>query len=154
LHQHVLEAGAQWSVGQRQLLALARALLRKPRVLLMDEATASVDRDTDMFIQSTVRSAFQDCTLITIAHRLETVIDYDRIMVMGEGVCLEIERPAVLLRDPSSSLSQLVQATGEAADALRALALAAEQDSIERNAALLPTPPLVAVGHDVHLHVE
>jgi ABC-type transport system involved in Fe-S cluster assembly fused permease/ATPase subunit len=92
--------------------------------------------------------------LITIAHRLETVIDYDRIMVMGEGVCLEIERPAVLLRDPSSSLSQLVQATGEAADALRALALAAEQDSIERNAALLPTPPLVAVGHDVHLHVE
>ena len=113
LEKVVEEHGSNYSVGQRQLLCVARALLRKSKVILMDEATASIDLETDMKIQKTIRREFTDSTVITIAHRIHTIIDSDKVMVMELGRLQEFDKPSVLLSDKNSLFSQLVEKSKE-----------------------------------------
>ncbi|XP_029887240.1 ATP-binding cassette sub-family C member 2 isoform X1 [Aquila chrysaetos chrysaetos] len=94
----VSEAGENLSVGQRQLVCLARALLRKAKILILDEATAAVDLETDHLIQTTIRSEFVDCTVLTIAHRLHTIMDSNRVMVLQAGRIVEYDSPEELLK--------------------------------------------------------
>ena len=107
LYYRVSESGNNFSVGERQLLCLARALLNRNRIIVMDEATANVDFSTDQRIQETIRSNFDDCTVITIAHRLNTILDYDRVLVMDEGEVVEYDTPSVLLNNSNSFLTEL-----------------------------------------------
>ncbi|XP_059168823.1 multidrug resistance-associated protein 1-like [Physella acuta] len=109
LEYDVGEGGENLSVGQKQLICLARTLLRKTKILVFDEATASVDIETDDFIQKTIRTAFRDCTVITIAHRIHTVMDYDRIIVLGQGKIIEVDSPSNLLQNSSSKFYSLAQ---------------------------------------------
>uniref|UniRef100_A0A9L0SLR3 Multidrug resistance-associated protein 1 n=1 Tax=Equus caballus TaxID=9796 RepID=A0A9L0SLR3_HORSE len=98
LNHECAEGGENLSVGQRQLLCLARALLRKTKILVLDEATAAVDLETDNLIQSTIRTQFDDCTVLTIAHRLNTIMDYMRVIVLDKGEILECGSPSDLLQ--------------------------------------------------------
>ncbi|EDW89980.1 probable multidrug resistance-associated protein lethal(2)03659 [Drosophila yakuba] len=104
LESVVAEGGANYSVGQRQLVCLARAILRENRILVMDEATANVDPQTDALIQSTIRRKFRDCTVLTIAHRLNTIIDSDRVMVLDAGTLVEFGSPFELLTQSGSQV--------------------------------------------------
>jgi ATP-binding cassette subfamily C (CFTR/MRP) protein 1 len=90
---------SMFSAGQKQLICIARTLLRKPKILVMDEATASVDNETDTLIQKMIRDKFLDCTVLTIAHRLHTVIDSDRIMLLDSGHLAEFGTPDDLLKN-------------------------------------------------------
>jgi ATP-binding cassette, subfamily C (CFTR/MRP), member 4 len=102
------ESGSNLSVGQRQLVCLARAVLRQSKILVLDEATANVDYNTDQIIQKTIRERFQASTVLCVAHRLNTVIDYDRIAVFDFGRLVEYDSPANLLRRPNSVFASLV----------------------------------------------
>ncbi|XP_018617364.1 canalicular multispecific organic anion transporter 2 isoform X2 [Scleropages formosus] len=97
LNLECTEGGENLSVGQRQLVCLARALLRKTRILILDEATAAIDLETDDLIQSTIRTQFEDCTVFTIAHRLNTIMDYTRVLVLDKGRIAEFDTPANLI---------------------------------------------------------
>ncbi|KAM8856472.1 ATP-binding cassette sub-family C member 4-like isoform 2-T2 [Spinachia spinachia] len=108
------ESGSNISVGQRQLVCLARAMLRKNRILIIDEATANVDPRTDGLIQQTIRDKFQECTVLTIAHRLNTIIDCDRILVLDAGGIQEYDEPYVLLQNQEGLFHQMVEQTGKA----------------------------------------
>ena len=112
LNEQVSEGGKNLSVGQRQLICLARALLRKTRILVLDEATAAMDSGTDEAIQATLMSEFKGCTVITIAHRLNTIMGSDRILVMAEGRMVELGAPAALLKDTSSQFYNMCSNAG------------------------------------------
>ncbi|KFP30660.1 Multidrug resistance-associated protein 1, partial [Colius striatus] len=99
LNHECAEGGENLSVGQRQLICLARALLRKSKILVLDEATAAVDLETDNLIQSTIKSQFEECTVLTIAHRLNTIMDYTRVLVLDRGEVVECGSPDHLLQD-------------------------------------------------------
>jgi len=109
----VSEGGENFSTGEKQLLCMARAILKRTKVLVMDEATASVDYATDELIGKTIRHEFASSTILTIAHRLRTIIDYDRVMLLDEGKLVEFDRPAMLLRDTSTKFYALCKATGQ-----------------------------------------
>ncbi|KAI0986807.1 hypothetical protein GJ496_009667 [Pomphorhynchus laevis] len=109
LNYKVSEGGENLSVGQKQLFCLARAILRKSKVIILDEATASVDFETDELIQNTFKREFKDCTVISIAHRINTIIDYNRIAVLSNGKVVECNSPTMLLSDPESEFSKLVR---------------------------------------------
>jgi len=122
------EGGSNYSVGERQLLNLARALLSQPKLLVLDEATASIDGETDAFIQTMLRTRFPNTTLVTIAHRLNTIMDNDLVLVMDSGKAVEFGSPADLLEMENGVFSELVNATGsESAVALREVAVQAQQ---------------------------
>lgn len=112
LDMEVIDNGANFSLGQRQLLCMARALLRQSRVLMMDEATASVDMDSDALIQKTVREAFSQCTTLTIAHRLNTIMDSDKVAFLDKGELVEYGEPQDLLQNKGGKFSALVAQSG------------------------------------------
>uniref|UniRef100_A0A1B6DBN7 Multidrug resistance-associated protein lethal(2)03659 n=1 Tax=Clastoptera arizonana TaxID=38151 RepID=A0A1B6DBN7_9HEMI len=114
LSWRVTEGGGNFSVGQRQLICLARAIIRNNKILVLDEATANVDHRTDALIQSTIRRKFFDCTVLTIAHRLHTIIDADKILVMENGSVVEFDHPYKLLCNSNSQLNKMVLKTGKA----------------------------------------
>jgi len=108
----VNEGGENLSVGQRQLVCLARALLRKTKVLILDEATAAIDLETDDLIQETIRSEFADCTVLTIAHRLNTIMDSSKVLVLDAGKIAEFDSPQNLLKNENSVFYGMAKEAG------------------------------------------
>jgi ABC-type multidrug transport system fused ATPase/permease subunit len=119
----IAEGGGNLSQGERQLVCLARSLLKNPKVMLLDEATSSIDYKSDSMIQQTIRKEFSNSTILTIAHRLRTIIDYDKILVMDAGQVVEYDNPYVLIANKESLFYSMCENSGE----LDSLLLSAKQ---------------------------
>ncbi|KAF9539971.1 hypothetical protein EC957_004821 [Mortierella hygrophila] len=128
----VKENGSNFSQGQRQLIALARALVRQSKIIVMDEATASVDFETDLKIQGTIREEMANSTILTIAHRIRTIADFDRVLVMNAGEVAEFDKPLTLMNQPDSIFRSMCERSSEF-DALLAIAEEKERRDAERN---------------------
>jgi ABC-type multidrug transport system fused ATPase/permease subunit len=113
LTSRISEGGLNLSQGQRQLLCLARAIVSRPKIMVLDEATSAVDMETDALIQRSIRQEFQGSTLIVIAHRLSTIADFDKILVMGDGKVLEYDEPRLLMEKEDGEFRQMVDQSGE-----------------------------------------
>jgi ABC-type multidrug transport system fused ATPase/permease subunit len=113
LMEPVLEQGSNFSIGEQALISLSRSLLHKKKIIVFDEATAHVDHNSDQLIQQTIREEFSDCTTLTIAHRLDTIIDSDRVIVLDRGEVVEDGTPKELLENENSLFYKLVNENGE-----------------------------------------
>jgi len=131
----VKENGSNFSQGQRQLIALARALVRQSKIIIMDEATASVDFETDLKIQTTIREEMADSTIITIAHRIRTIADFDRVLVMNAGEIAEYDKPLTLMNLEDGLFRSMCERSSEF-DALYAIAEEKEKRDREALAAI------------------
>ena len=109
LYHELAEGGKNFSVGERQLICLARALLQGNKIIVMDEATANVDFKTDQMIQEAIREKFDNRTVLTIAHRISTIMDYDRVLVLHGGRLIEMDEPTVLLAREDSLFTELTE---------------------------------------------
>ncbi|EMS13862.1 ATP-binding cassette, sub-family C protein [Entamoeba histolytica HM-3:IMSS] len=117
----VTENGENFSLGERQMICMARALLKGAKILIMDEATASIDIQTDIMIQEMVRKNFKECTTLTIAHRLHSIMDSNRVMVFDDGHLMEMDTPINLIEQETTIFNNLVQQSG-CAEELKRLA--------------------------------
>jgi ABC-type multidrug transport system fused ATPase/permease subunit len=113
LESSVVENGANWSQGQRQLISLARALVKRSNLIILDEATSNVDHDTDRKIQETIRSEFKHAAILCVAHRLRSIADYDRILVLDEGKVIEFDTPHRLITQDGSAFQNMCIHSGE-----------------------------------------
>ena len=118
LSEPVSEGAALFSSGQKQLICLARAILRKNTILVLDEATANVDMETDTLIQETIKRKFRECTVLTVAHRLDTIIESERNLVLSEGRVVEYDQPHKLLQNEDGHFKEMVAAIGKKREAL------------------------------------
>ncbi|WJX34200.1 hypothetical protein P8452_22334 [Trifolium repens] len=109
LDSSVVEDGSNWSIGQRQLFCLGRALLRRSKILVLDEATASIDNATDLILQNTIRKEFADCTVIIVAHRIPTVMNCNMVLSISDGKLVEYDEPMKLMKREKSLFGQLVK---------------------------------------------
>ncbi|GAA5966329.1 hypothetical protein JCM21900_003097 [Sporobolomyces salmonicolor] len=112
LDSPIQSSGSNLSQGQRQLVGLARALVRRSKVVILDEATASLDNEADALVQRAIREEFEGCTLLTVAHRIETIVDYSRVLVLRAGRVVEFDKPQTLLDKEDGAFRQMVEATG------------------------------------------
>ena len=121
LNSKISEGGLNLSQGQRQLLCLARAIVSRPKILILDEATSAVDMETDALIQRSIREEFRDATLLVIAHRLSSIVDFDRILVMGDGEAREFGRGKELMEIEGGVFKGMVEESGEREELVRAM---------------------------------
>ena len=108
LNYRIENGGSNLSSGEKALICICRAVLRKSKIVILDEATATVDLMTEQAIQKLISERFKDCTMLIIAHRLQTIIDADKVLVLGDGVKREFGAPAKLLENSDSHFSKLV----------------------------------------------
>jgi ATP-binding cassette subfamily C (CFTR/MRP) protein 4 len=108
----VVGGGSNFSVGEKQLICLARAIIQKNQIVVLDEATANIDPQTEELIYQTIREKFASCTVLTIAHKLKSVLDNDKILVLDKGEVIEFDEPSNLLADESTMFHKMAEEMG------------------------------------------